>query len=106
LETLKKVMAIGKNKIAYIAMEKRLHFIFFLSFVKILNFVIFSFYIRYVFTISDLDCVAPCYDYFRENLFRVMSGYQIDVIDTKSIPQYFCYEKVKELVLFRIKKRH
>lgn len=31
-----------------------------------------------------------------------MSRYQIKQLDTDQIPQYFCYEKVKELVLFQI----
>nr|CAG4650432.1 EOG090X0C5G [Sida crystallina] len=79
LKSLKKLMATGKEKTALIALEK-----------------------RYVFTISELDSVAPCFDYFHEKLLQVMAGYRIEAVDTGRIAQYFCYEKVKELVLFRI----
>ena len=57
-----------------------------------------------MFTLSDLDVVAPCYDYFFENLESVLSAYNIEQVDTSQIPQYFCYERVKELVLFKIEK--
>nr|CAG4645070.1 EOG090X0C5G [Leptodora kindtii] len=79
LRTLCKLMSIGREKTALIALEK-----------------------RYVFTLAELDSVAPCFDYFSENLHSVMSRYQIKQLDTDQIPQYFCYEKVKELVLFQI----
>lgn len=61
---------------------------------------------RYVFTLNDLDVVAPCYEYFYDNLYKVMqSTHKIEQLDTSKIPQYFCYERPKELVLFKIVKK-
>ncbi|XP_058130389.1 methyltransferase-like protein 22 isoform X2 [Anopheles ziemanni] len=61
---------------------------------------------RYVFTLEDMDSVAPCYDYFlnyfqkRNNRFGVNRWKLINVcID---FPRYFDYEKVKDLVLLKI----
>jgi len=62
---------------------------------------------RFVFTIEDLDTVAPAYDYFLDLLNQLQSdpplGYSMHVeqIDT-NFPQYFCYERVKEMVLLNI----
>lgn len=62
---------------------------------------------RFVFTIEDLDTVAPAYDYFLELLNQLQSdpplGYSmsVDQIDI-NFPQYFCYERVKEMVLLNI----
>nr|CAG4647349.1 EOG090X0C5G [Megafenestra aurita] len=77
--TLKRLMNIGRQKIALIALEK-----------------------RFVFTLSDLDVGAPCYEYFYDRLHAELSSYNIIEVDTNRIPQYFCYERVKELVLFEI----
>lgn len=83
LSTLKQIMSMGQEKIAFVSLEK-----------------------RYVFTLSDLDVVAPCYDYFYENLYKVMQAtHKIEQLDTSKVPQYFCYERAKELVLFRIEKK-
>lgn len=58
---------------------------------------------RYVFTISDCDVSAPCYDFFIECLQK------LDDISVEELPihfpQYFQYERVKELVLLKIKNR-
>nr|CAG4651276.1 EOG090X0C5G [Simocephalus serrulatus] len=82
LTTLKRLMAMGRPKTALIALEK-----------------------RFVFTLSDLDVGAPCYEYFYDNLYRELSSYDIVQLDTSRIPQYFCYERVKELVLFKIQNK-
>ena len=58
-----------------------------------------------MFTLSDLDVEAPCYDYFHETLLRELNAYDILQLDTSEIPQYFCYERVKELVLFKIQDK-
>ena len=61
---------------------------------------------RYVFTISNLDAEAPCFEYFYEELVRIMScSYSIQQLDISQIPQYFCYERAKELVLFKIERK-
>nr|CAG4640318.1 EOG090X0C5G [Daphnia pulex] len=82
LSTLKRLMVTGRPKTAVIALEK-----------------------RFVFTLADLDIEAPCYDYFHENLLRELNAYDILQLDTSQIPQYFCYERVKELVLFKIQNK-
>ncbi|CAG9770421.1 unnamed protein product [Ceutorhynchus assimilis] len=55
---------------------------------------------RYVFTISDCDTCAPCYDYFLEKL-KILKNVSIEEITT-DFPQYFKYDRCKELVLWKI----
>merc|ERR1712098_440234 len=59
---------------------------------------------RYVFTIADLDTVAPAFDYFEEKLKELCDkdnrlSYSFESTD---FPQYFCYEKSQELVIIKI----
>lgn len=55
---------------------------------------------RYVFTIRDCDTCAPCFDYFMEKLENlrkvVVEKVELD------FPQYFQYDRCKELVLWKI----
>ena len=60
---------------------------------------------RFVFTLADLDVAAPCFEYFYQKLFEELSSYDIIEVETGGVPQYFCYERVKELVLFKIKRK-
>uniref|UniRef100_A0A2M4AU92 Putative methyltransferase n=1 Tax=Anopheles triannulatus TaxID=58253 RepID=A0A2M4AU92_9DIPT len=61
---------------------------------------------RYVFTLEDMDSVAPCYDYFlrcfqkRNNRFGIKRWKLINVC--MNFPRYFDYDKVKHLVLLKI----
>ncbi|XP_058056098.1 methyltransferase-like protein 22 isoform X2 [Anopheles bellator] len=61
---------------------------------------------RYVFTLEDMESVAPCYDYFlryfekRNNRFGVNRWKLINVC--MDFPRYFDYAKVKDLVLLKI----
>ncbi|XP_052889344.1 methyltransferase-like protein 22 isoform X1 [Anopheles moucheti] len=61
---------------------------------------------RYVFTLEDMDSVAPCYDYFlryfekRNSRFGVNRWKLINVC--MNFPHYFDYDKVKDLVLLKI----
>lgn len=74
------VNANGK-KIIYIAMEK-----------------------RYVFTVADLDTVAPCFEYFLicvNQEVRKGKRWKLEFIPI-DFPQYFEYERIKELVLMKI----
>lgn len=54
---------------------------------------------RYVFTLADCDVSAPCYDFFLECVHGLneiaMEQVPID------FPQYFKYERAKELVLWK-----
>lgn len=55
---------------------------------------------RFVFTIAESDTVAPCYDYFLECLEKTKTlSYEAIALD---FPQYFKYERVKELVLWKM----
>ncbi|XP_046404197.1 methyltransferase-like protein 22 [Ischnura elegans] len=79
LDTLCRLLVgYGKERKAYLAMEK-----------------------RYVFTTADLDSVAPCYEHFlsclqRSPLWSHSTRLKID------FPQYFNYERGKDLVLWEI----
>jgi len=59
---------------------------------------------RFVFTLADLDTVAPAFDFFMEKL-ALMSAenqrteYQEIELD---FPQYFCYERSNEMIMIKI----
>ncbi|XP_065561049.1 methyltransferase-like protein 22 isoform X2 [Artemia franciscana] len=87
VDTLKDLMTSGKDKQAFIALERRC-----------------------VFTLEDMETVAPCYDYFRKSLDALVDstieGWNMELIEIKeNFPQYFCYEKVRELVILKITSR-
>lgn len=54
---------------------------------------------RYVFTLADLDSVAPCYEYFKRKATDKHWIIRDMCID---FPQYFEYERCKELLLLKI----
>lgn len=54
---------------------------------------------RYVFTLADLDSVAPCYEYFKRKAIDKHWIIRDMCID---FPQYFEYERCKELLLLKI----
>lgn len=59
---------------------------------------------RYVFTVADLDTMAPAFDFFMEQLALVMQRYSVlglEFIDI-NFPQYFCYERTADLVLIKL----
>lgn len=82
--TILRLMCEPPNKTMYVALEK-----------------------RFVFTIEDMDTVAPCYDYFLDriewlrcqNLSTINWTIEEVPIDFK---QYFIYEKTRHLVLWKI----
>lgn len=83
VNTLQRILGTPPGKTVYIALEK-----------------------RYVFTVADLDSVAPCYEYFLQCLQKAQaksldSQWEVEQLPI-DFPQYFNYERVKELVLWRI----
>ena len=64
-------------------------------------------FIRYVFTIEDVDTVAPCYEYFLTGLnwlkYQKTDSIDWTIEEVKSdFPQYFTYEKTRHMVLWKI----
>lgn len=59
---------------------------------------------RYVFTLSDLDTVAPAFDFFLEELEQLrqrQSRMSLEFLEA-DFPQYFCYERSAEMVLLML----
>ena len=54
---------------------------------------------RYVFTVKDLDTVAPAYQYFIQKLSK--AAVKFVLLDTM-FKQYFCYDRSKDMVLMLI----
>lgn len=71
---------VQRNKEIYIALEK-----------------------RYVFTLAELDTSAPCYEYFLRAIepIRSSNGWKLELIPI-TFPQYFEYERVRDLVLMKL----
>ncbi|CAG9854100.1 unnamed protein product [Phyllotreta striolata] len=55
---------------------------------------------RYVFTVADCDTVAPCYDYYLECLEK-LTNVKCEPVPL-TFPQYFQYQRAKELVLWKV----
>ncbi|XP_017780316.1 PREDICTED: methyltransferase-like protein 22 isoform X2 [Nicrophorus vespilloides] len=55
---------------------------------------------RFVFTMADCETCAPCYEYFKDRLLE-MKNVKLELLPT-DFPQYFNYDRVKELVLWKI----
>lgn len=61
---------------------------------------------RYVFTLSDMDSVAPCFVHFLRVFEQKCSDrLRIEFIPIDTLPQYFEYDRVKQLVLMKIVKK-
>jgi methyltransferase-like protein 22 len=61
---------------------------------------------RFVFTVLDLDTTAPCYDYFLKCFQRLQQrhpekSWRLQPISI-DFPQFFQYERVRELVLLQL----
>jgi len=57
---------------------------------------------RYVFTVADLDTVAPAHDHFLNKLDTI--DVTLKFLDTQ-FKQYFCYDRGDEMVLMKIKSK-
>ncbi|XP_063623567.1 methyltransferase-like protein 22 isoform X1 [Cydia splendana] len=78
--TVQKILDTNPPKTLYMALEK-----------------------RYVFTIEHMDSVAPCYETFLNLLDKVKNGSNWTVEQMPlDLPKYFTYDRVKELVLWKI----
>ncbi|CAG9793986.1 unnamed protein product [Diatraea saccharalis] len=64
---------------------------------------------RYVFTIEHMDSVAPCYETFLALLDKVKTGnaHSTWIVEQLPLdfPKYFIYDRVKELVLWKISSK-
>lgn len=77
VKTIQKLLSHSPNSSIYVALEK-----------------------RYVFVLSECDTCAPCYEYFLECIEQCSDIKAEEVpID---FPQFFLYDRVKELVLWKI----
>ncbi|EEB12510.1 conserved hypothetical protein [Pediculus humanus corporis] len=83
IKTITKILSSSPKKTLFIGLEK-----------------------RYVFTISDLDSVAPCYEHFMSCLKSAQNEMPFKqwTISEMNIdfPQYFNYERTKQLIMFKI----
>nr|XP_034831136.1 uncharacterized protein LOC117988128 isoform X3 [Maniola hyperantus] len=83
ISTIQKILNSNSPKTIYIVLEK-----------------------RYVFTIEHLDSVAPCYETFLTLLDKVKthSNWIVEQMPT-DFPKYFTYDRVKDLVLWKISSK-
>ena len=61
---------------------------------------------RFVFTVADLDTVAPAHDFFIDQLEKFNTKNKLHKISIKHIdldfPQHFCYERSKDMLMLEI----
>lgn len=55
---------------------------------------------RYVFTIEDCDAVAPCFEHFLRQIHSSKLSYEEISLD---FPQYFEYDRIKQMVFCKLK---
>ena len=71
---------------------------------------LFSIEKRYIFTIDDLDTIAPSYEYFMAKLddlikiptFQSKWTFDLSEYSVCDLKQYFCYERSKDLIIISI----
>ncbi|XP_053594877.1 methyltransferase-like protein 22 isoform X2 [Microplitis demolitor] len=78
VDTLSKLLDSDTKRTAYVALEK-----------------------RFVFTIADLDSVAPMYEEFMRCIARRNLNWNIENVNI-DFPQYFQYNRNKQLILMKI----
>lgn len=80
VNTLEKLFNANLTSVAYVALEK-----------------------RFVFTLADLDSVAPMYEEFLRCIAKKNYKWNIEEIKL-DFPQYFRYDRLKQMILMKIKK--
>ncbi|XP_043465601.1 methyltransferase-like protein 22 isoform X2 [Leptopilina heterotoma] len=80
VNTLEKLFNANSTSVAYVALEK-----------------------RFVFTLADLDSVAPMYEEFQRIITKKNYKWNIEEIKL-DFPQYFRYDRLKQMILMKIKK--
>uniref|UniRef100_A0A1B6GD54 Methyltransferase-like protein 22 n=1 Tax=Cuerna arida TaxID=1464854 RepID=A0A1B6GD54_9HEMI len=83
VKTLTKILSTPPKKTVLVALEK-----------------------RFVFTIEDLDVVAPCYEHFLSSIKKEwvrppMSQWTMEPLEL-DFPQYFQYDRTKHLVIWKL----
>ena len=71
---------------------------------------LFSIEKRYIFTVDDLDTIAPSYEYFIAKLddlvknsnFETHWTFELMEYSSSDVKQYFCYERSKDLFIISI----
>ncbi|XP_051168707.1 methyltransferase-like protein 22 [Leptopilina boulardi] len=81
VNTLEKLFNCNSLNIAYVALEK-----------------------RFVFTLADLDSVAPMYEEFLRCIAKKNYNWTIEEIKL-DFPQYFRYDRLKQMILMKIKRK-
>ena len=81
MKTLDKLLNCKRKPVAYVALEK-----------------------RFVFTIADLDSVAPMYEEFLRCVERHKLNWSVEHLKT-DFPQYFRYQRLDQLILMKIQKK-
>lgn len=82
IETLKKLLhSKSSTKTIYVSLEK-----------------------RYVFTVANLDSVAPMYEEFLRIIHQQKLPWIIEYLPL-DFPQYFHYDRVDQMILMKIKRK-
>ena len=71
---------------------------------------LFSIEKRYIFTIDDLDTIAPSYEYFMAKLDDLFKNpnlefsctFDLSEYSVNDVKQYFCYERSSDLMIISI----
>ena len=71
---------------------------------------LFSIEKRYIFTVDDLDTIAPSYEFFMAKIDDLIKNnnlqshwmFELSELSIDDVKQYFCYERSKDLFIISI----